>query len=77
MKGKKEDSLSAASIIRIYIEKSRNHRKKTEGSFLSKIHALNVKGWSLKIASFIFAYTIDKLLYSKCTEVIDFNCHFI
>lgn len=58
---KRKDSASAAFVKEYMRKRVETTISEIKGLFLRKIHAVTFKGWLLKIALFIFAFTISKI----------------
>lgn len=58
---KRKDSASAAFVKEYMRKRVETTISEIKGLFLRKIHAVTFKGWLLKIALFIFAFTINKI----------------
>lgn len=59
---KRTDSVSAAFIKECMRKRIETTISEIKGLFLRKRHAVTLKGWLLKIALFVFAFTLDKLI---------------
>jgi len=59
---KRKDSVRAAFIKEYMHKRVETAVSEIKGLFLRKLHAVTFKGWLLKIALFIFTFTLNKII---------------